>query len=749
MKKLVLLNFLLTQLIFILPAQNLHWLNQMGGSDNDASYSIAVDDSGNVYTAGSFGGTADFDPGAGTMNLTSTGDKDIFIQKVDASGDLVWANSMGGTGWDQASSIAIDNSGNVFATGFFSETADFDPGTGTVNLSSNGGFDIFAIKLDVAGNLVWAKQMGGTDADEGKSITVDATGNVYLTGRFQKTVDFDPGTATMNLTSGGGYDFFVQKLDASGNLVWATKTGGANTEDSFSIATDNSGNVFTTGYFEGNVDFDPGSGALNFTTLGSQDIFVQKLDPAGALVWAKQIGGTGVENGYSIAVNDSGNVYTTGLFYGTVDFDPNGGAANLTADGLCDIFIQKMSNNGSYIWAKKLGGTGVDIANGIAVDNLGNAHITGIFYGTADFDTDTGTLNLTSLGLSDIFIQKLNTSGKTIWTQQMGGTEIDIGNSIAIDNSGNTYTTGSFYGTADFDAGPGSLSLTSLGVADIYALKSSICDTQSVPICMVGVDSTSTNNLIVWDKPITTNIDSFIIYREITVNNFQPIGSVHYSDLSEFYDVSPEADPNNKSYKYKIAILDSCGNEGGLSDQHKTIHLTATTDSNDDPLLQWNDYEGFTFSIYRILFDSTGNNSWTEVGTAPFGDNAYTVTTVPHTPYSRYVVEVVPPISCITDNTRSNITTLYIVSTEEQEPATSLLSIYPNPFSQSARLVFNNDKREPYKLVLYNVLGAQVWVKEDIYSEEVIIQRGNLNAGVYFIELQGKARTSRARIMID
>ena len=137
------------------------------------------------------------------------------------------------------------------------------------------------------------------------------------------------------------------------------------------------------------------------------------------------------------------------------------------------------------------------------------------------------------------------------------------------------------------------------------------------------------------------------------------------------------------------------------------------------------------------------------MGTAPFGDNAYTVTTVPHKPYSRYIVEVVPPISCIADNTRSNITTLYIVSTEEQEPATSLLSIYPNPFSQSARLVFNNDKREPYKLVLYNVLGAQVWVKEDIYSEEVIIQRGNLNAGVYFIELQGKARTSRARIMID
>ncbi len=122
---------------------------------------------------------------------------------------------------------------------------------------------------------------------------------------------------------------------------------------------------------------------------------------------------------------------------------------------------------------------------------------------------------------------------------------------------------------------------------------------------------------------------------------------------------------------------------------------------------------------------------------------------MPHTPYSRYVVEVELPISCIADNTRSNITTLYIVGTEEQKLATRLVRIYPNPFSQSARLVLNNDKREPYKLVLYNVLGAQVWVKEEIYSEEVIIQRGSLNAGVYFVELQGKTNTSRVKIMID
>ena len=149
----------------VVPAhgQNFVWAKQMGGGNFDVGSGVALDGSGNVYTTGFFRGTADFDPGAGVFDLTSTsaGFEDIFVSKLDSNGNFVWAKKMGGTGGDGAHSVAVDGSGNVYTTGFFSGTADFDPGPGTFNLTSAGFNAIFVSKLDSNGNFVWAKQMGG------------------------------------------------------------------------------------------------------------------------------------------------------------------------------------------------------------------------------------------------------------------------------------------------------------------------------------------------------------------------------------------------------------------------------------------------------------------------------------------------------------------------------------------------------------------------------------------------------------
>jgi len=254
----------------------LDWAKGMGGTDYDYGKSITTDASGNVYTTGYFQGTANFDPSGGTYNLTSAGDYDIFIQKIDASGNLVWAKKMGGASADKGISLSIDAFGNVYTTGCFAETADFDPSTGTYNLTSAGSYDIFIQKLDADGNFVWAKAMGGTYADLGKSITTDASGNVYTTGYFYGTADFDPSGDTYNLTSAGQSDIFIQKLDADGNFVWAKRMGGASYDYGFSITTDASGNVYTTGYFEGTADFEPSAGTSNLTSAGGGNIFVAK-----------------------------------------------------------------------------------------------------------------------------------------------------------------------------------------------------------------------------------------------------------------------------------------------------------------------------------------------------------------------------------------------------------------------------------------------------------------------------------------
>ncbi|MBU1821874.1 MAG: SBBP repeat-containing protein, partial [Bacteroidetes bacterium] len=243
-------------------------------------FSIALDASGNVYTTGYFQGTVDFDPGAAMANLTVAGSFDMFVSKLDGDGNFVWAKSMGGSIVTHGRSIAVDASGNVYTTGSFHGTADFDPGAATAYLTSAGHGDTFICKLDASGNFVWAKSMGGSVFDSGFSITVDASGNVYTIGLFFGTVDFNPGLATADLTSAGFNDIFVSKLDAFGNFIWAKRMGGSGYDYGESIAVDASGHVYTTGYFEGTADFDPGTATANLTSVSVWDIFVSKLGPA-------------------------------------------------------------------------------------------------------------------------------------------------------------------------------------------------------------------------------------------------------------------------------------------------------------------------------------------------------------------------------------------------------------------------------------------------------------------------------------
>jgi hypothetical protein len=460
------------------PASSLYaggsflWAKGMGGTSGDSGNSIALDSSSNVYTTGEFAGTADFDPSVGVANLISAGSGDIFVSKLGSSGNFVWAKSMGGTAYDEAYGIAVDSNGNVYTTGQFNGTVDFDPGVGTSNLTSVGQSDIFVSKLDTNGDFVWAKSMGGWSWDYGYSIAVDSNGNVYTTGYFQQDVDFDPGTDTYILSETGMPDIFVSKLDSSGNFVWAKSMGGPSSLDYGNVITiDASGNVYTTGIFQGTVDFDPGVSVANLASAGDRDIFVSKLDSSGNYVWAKSMGGTASDSGINIAIDSGGNVYTTGRFQGTADFDPGAGLSNLTSTGGSDIFVSKLDSSGNFIWAKGMGGTAYDSGYSIVVDSGGNVYTTGEYDGTADFDPGTGIATLACSGLSDIFISKLDSSGNFVWIRRMGGSGSDWANDIALDSSDNMYTTGYFEGTADFNPSAGMTNLTSAGLGDIFVSK--------------------------------------------------------------------------------------------------------------------------------------------------------------------------------------------------------------------------------------------------------------------------------------
>ncbi len=471
------------------------WARNMGGGGVEYGNAITTDAAGNVYVVGYFTGTGDFNPGTGTQNMTSAGAEDVFVTKLSPSGQLIWARQFGGTESDQGFGVAVDAMGNVYSTGYFRGTADFDPGSGTSNLTAFSTMepDIFVSKLDSSGNFKWARQLGGFAWDQGTGIQVDALGNVYTSGYFQGTADFDPGTGTASLVTTGGFDIFVSKLDSAGNYIWARKMGGPSSDFGNSLAIDDAGNAYTTGIYQGTGDFDPGAGTANLTSTGNYEVFVSKLDSSGNYVWAKSMGGTGVDWGYGIAVDKLHNVYTVGSFESTADFDPGTGTTNLSSFGGSDAFLSKLNPSGDLVWAKQFGGNANDYATAVTTDKAGNAILTGYFNATADFDPGAGTTNLTSAGADDIFACKITAAGALRWVKQAGGFSNDYSFAIKADNSGNIYTAGMFNGIADFDPGPGTVTLNSDVGGHVFAQKLFCTDTTSSTLTASACSSYSYN----------------------------------------------------------------------------------------------------------------------------------------------------------------------------------------------------------------------------------------------------------------
>ena len=280
---------------------------------------------------------------------TDTLDEPLEVQIVAIPGEG-WARTWGGSDDDVGVGVAVDVSGNVYVTGRFYGAVDFDTGSSVDNHTSNGGYDIFLSKFDSSGNFQWARTWGGTGNDVGVDVVVDISGNFYVTGVFQATVDFDTGSGVDNHTSNGDMDIFLSKFDSSGNFQWARTWGGSGDDQGWGVAVDESGNIYVTGWFTGTVDFNPGPGVDNQTSNGWDDIFLSKFDSSGNFQWARTWGGSeddwGIDLG--VAVNVSGNVYVTGCFYDTVDFDPGSGVDNHTSNGEYDIFLSKFLPDGSW-----------------------------------------------------------------------------------------------------------------------------------------------------------------------------------------------------------------------------------------------------------------------------------------------------------------------------------------------------------------------------------------------------------------
>ncbi len=329
---------------------NYIWAKNMGC----ASLDIGLDGNNNIYITGVFSGTVDFDPGSGVAIRTAS-NRHIFLARYDSNGNYLWAKDMVAKGqslYPTSNSIAVDAIGNSYITGSFQATVDFDPGPGVADLTVMGKYpgeyDIFIACYDVEGNYKWAKSISGAGVEDfGYGIALDRSGSLYITGQFGGTADFDPGPAVANLISNGDYDAFVAKYDISGNYLWARKLGGNdyNNDRGNAVTTDAAGNVLVTGYFSGTVNFDAGSGLSNLVSNGWEDIFIAKYNDSGSPLWAKSMGGKRDEYGKVLCLDRTGNIYITGTFTDSVDFDFGPGFKylhNLSPMRITDMFILKI-----------------------------------------------------------------------------------------------------------------------------------------------------------------------------------------------------------------------------------------------------------------------------------------------------------------------------------------------------------------------------------------------------------------------
>ena len=444
------------------------WARSNGGSFNDIGNSITSDNDGNVFITGVFSDTVDFDPGNGVSNLISKGLSDVFIQKLDADGNFIWAVSLGGVGVDNGASIVCDDTGNLYITGMFSDTVDFDPGALNFDLIATDT-DAFVLKLDSNGDFVWAKSIGGSYTDLGKSIALkDST--LVLIGSYEGSVDFDPGPNTNLLSSSGAGSLFILKMDFDGNFVWVKSIGEGTTVLPESVAIGAAGNIFLCGQFVLTIDFNPGAGVNELISNGGRDFFVLKLDSNGEFIWAKGIGGLNNDSANGVSVDAYGNVFITGDFRDSVNFDAGQSDFSLYAQGYCNAYILKLDHNGNYIWAKAITGVECVTGNDISVTPSGDAFIIGKFNYSADFNPGIGNEYLSTNYAIDVFILSLNYNGEFVWAGNMGGDGNDEGNSIWASTTG-VYATGYFEGTVDFDPSPSPAWVIGNEFNEIFSMK--------------------------------------------------------------------------------------------------------------------------------------------------------------------------------------------------------------------------------------------------------------------------------------
>src|ERR1035437_94944 len=523
-KKLLLFFICLSTFIFLnglsVNAQppTWQWAKKATGNNFDGGQGITTDSMGNILVTGRFRSPTIIFGSTTLVNTNNTGNtEDFFIAKYDSIGNLLWAKSAGGTGGDGGGSIKTDVSGSILVTGYFYSQSIAFGSTTLINANSTGlEDDIFIVKYDPSGNVLWAQRAGGVGSDAGYGISTDSNKNILLTGEFRSSIIIfgnDTLTNSGGSCMGGCHDIFIAKYDSYGNVLWAKRNGGIYDDDGSSISTDVNGNVLITGYFKSPQIILSSDTLINAVNTGnSYDMFIAKYSPSGNLLWAKRAGGTSNDMAWGTTADNSGNVIVTGYFGSSTITFGNDTLTNADNSGnTVDVFVVKYDTSGKELWAKRAGGISNDIAWAISTDTNGNVITTGDFESTAIvFGIDT----LKNAGGSDIFVSKYSSSGNVIWGKSAGGTNGDIGYGIVADKNGSVLLTGYFSSPTIAFGSTVLTNTTGSGYYDLFVAKLRECNIATPTVTVSGATTfcqgndvtltSSSGNSYLWSNNATT-----------------------------------------------------------------------------------------------------------------------------------------------------------------------------------------------------------------------------------------------------
>lgn len=597
MKRMTLLIIFVLLTNFTFSQSVINWASSVGGNSEDKIFAIVQDNINNSYITGSFSQSVEF----GDITLESKGETDIFLAKLNPSGKCIWAVSIGGNKSEHGKSIVLDDDGDILlAANYSSDTLNFND---TSFIENSGNQDFLIARFNPFGELIWARGFGYLEYDNISAIDIGNYGNIYITGMFTHHLDFGN---NISLQSNGGMDAFVAKLNPNGASTWAKSFGGySSLEFSNDISCYTDGSAYIIGRYNGSISFP--DNIADLSSNGSSDVFLAKFSNAGQCQWARSFGGTASDFGISLDLSNTGMIYTSGYFLGTIFFNIN---TSLTSIGSTDIFVAKHNPNGSLIWAKKAGSTGSDGVQEISVDNNNEAHLCGYFTGSMVFDANN---YINSVSQTDAFFAAYDSLGICQYAESIIGSGSNEATSIFSNDR--TVVVGNFTNTINAD----SFEMESSGSTDIFAvMQSNSYPTLAIPIQIspekdeIGIATTST---FTWQQ--ISSADEYHL-QIATDQNFNNIVREEISSADTLYVVSGLTD--NKLYFWRIKAINSI-EQSFWSDTRRfvteqgipeNISLTAPVDSSiwtSAPVLTWEKSEGALYYTLQLSDSEDMSNS--------------------------------------------------------------------------------------------------------------------------------------------